>query len=96
VNIKRNAAILIAAGAVGALGIGGVVGAQADSGSNTPQHSKVSKETSDGDGEVPDAKEGSDGETNDDATDTGPDANPNEPGHQDASDGDGEIPDSQE
>jgi hypothetical protein len=81
-----------------------VVGAQADSGSNTPQHSKVSNDTSDGDGEVPDAEEGSDGETNDDATKTGPDANPNEPGHQDAtdakggeaSDGDGEVPDSQE
>jgi len=85
VNIKRNAAILIAAGAVGALGIGGVVGAHADSGS-TPSHSKVTHETSDGDGEVPDSQEGSDGETNDDATDTGPDANPNEPGHQDASD----------
>ena len=39
-----------------------------------------------GDGEQNDATENeqSDGERNDDATDQGPDANPNEPGHQDA------------
>jgi uncharacterized low-complexity protein len=98
-NIKRNTAVIVAAAAVGALGIGGVVTANADNGS-APQHKVTShQEKSDGDGEVPDAQEGSDGETNDDATDTSPDANPNEPGHQDASDtqgdGDGEVPDSQ-
>ena len=84
-KIKRNAAILIAAATVGALGAGGVISANADSGS--PSHGNVSNQ-------------GTDGETNDDATDTGPDANPNEPGHQDASDiqgdGDGEVPDAQE
>ncbi|MFT4262028.1 MAG: hypothetical protein QM572_01475 [Nocardioides sp.] len=105
-DIKRNFAVIAAAAIVGALGIGGVVTANADSGSSTPTPSKVTPDTSDGDGEVPDSQEteeGTDGETNDDATDTGPDANPNEPGHQDASDsatdtgdGDGEVPDSQE
>jgi hypothetical protein len=106
VNIKRNTAVIVAAATVGALGIGGLVAANADSGTS-PNHSRVTTHTekSDGDGEVPDSQEGSDGETNDDATDTGPDANPNEPGHQDASDnqgdteepdGAGEVPDSQE
>jgi hypothetical protein len=100
VNIKRNTAVMVAATAVGAIGIGGVVTANADNGS-APQDKVTSHhEKSDGDGEVPDAEEGSDGETNDDATDTGPDANPNEPGHQDPSDaqgdGDGEVPGSQE
>ena len=103
-SVKRNAAVIFAAATVGALGIGGVVSANADNGS-APRHEVTSHQhTSDGDGEVPDAQEGSDGETNDDAADTGPDANPNEPGHQDASDaqggeksdGDGEVPDAQE
>ncbi len=35
------------------------------------------------------ADDQADGEINDDASDTGPDANPNEPGHQDASDTEG-------
>ncbi len=65
---RRNAAVIAAAAVIGAVGIGGVVTAQADPG--TPAPSQV----------------GGDGETNDDATDTGPDANPDEPGHQDASD----------
>jgi hypothetical protein len=104
VNLKRNTAVIVAAATVGALGIGGVVAANADNGS-APQHQVTTHHAkSDGDGEVPDSQEGSDGETNDDATDTGPDANPNEPGHQDASDaqggekadGDGEVPDAQE
>ena len=73
VNIKRNTAVIVAAATVGALGIGGVVAANADNGSN-PSHSTTQNDQGDG-------------ETNDDATDTGPDANPNEPGHQDASDG---------
>jgi hypothetical protein len=96
-KLRRNAAIIAAASIIGAIGIGGVVTANADSGSGSGSQT----EKSDGDGEVPDAQENdaneanetgetaddqSDGETNDDATDTGPDANPNEAGHQDASD----------
>ncbi|MCW2842258.1 MAG: hypothetical protein JWN22_174 [Nocardioides sp.] len=96
-SLKRNAAVLTAAAVIGAVGIGGVMSANADS----PQHSggKTQVEQSDGDGEAPDSTEAAnDGETNDDATDVGPDANPNEPGHQDASDStaDGEAPDSTE
>ena len=105
-NLRRNAAVISAAAIIGALGIGGVMSAQADTPSGTTQ--QVSTNNGDGDGEVPDATEQeSDGETNDDATDVGPDANPNEPGHQDASDtrsgeveeagdGDGEVPDAAE
>jgi hypothetical protein len=94
---RRNAAVIAAAAIVGALGVGGVVSAQADSQGGTG-HSTVDQ--SDGDGEQNDATEAdndgeqndateveNDAETNDDASDTGPDANPNEPGHQDASDG---------
>ncbi len=100
-RLRRNAAILAAASIIGAVGIGGVVTAQADSGSGGGSGSHTT-EKSDGDGEVPDAQENdtneadegaedpsddaADGETNDDATDSGPDANPAEPGHQDASD----------
>ncbi len=96
---RRNAAVIAAASIVGALGIGGVMSAQADTTGGTSQSTTVDQ--SDGDGEQNDATEAendgdgeqndateaeNDGETNDDATDTGPDANPNEPGHQDASD----------
>jgi hypothetical protein len=80
-RLRRNAAVLIAASAIGALGIGGVVSAHADSSAPAPSHGSTS-DVSDGDGESAD-------ETNDDATDTGPDADPNEPGHQDASDATG-------
>ncbi len=80
---RRNAAIIGAASILAALGIGGVVTAQADQGSTGQQQSQVG----DGDGEQNDATEvESDAEVNDDATDQGPDADPNEPGHQDASD----------
>jgi hypothetical protein len=100
-RLRRNAAVIAAASIIGALGIGGVVTAHADNGSGGGSGSQTT-EKSDGDGEVPDAQENdaneqgegaedpsddaADGETNDDATDTGPDANPDEPGHQDASD----------
>ncbi len=81
-NLRRSAAVVAAAGIISAIGIGGVMSAQASS----PDHS----------GSDTSQTERSDVETNDDATDTGPDANPNEPGHQDASDagdGDGETAD---
>lgn len=98
-HLKRNLAVIAAASFIGAVGIGGVVTAQADS---TGGGSQTSIDSGDGDGEVPDAQEQgeqgqeADGETDDDATDVGPDADPNEPGHQDASDagdGDGEVDD---
>jgi len=97
--LRRNAAIIAAAAVVGGLGIGGVVTANADSTGPADNQSQV--EQSDGDGEQDDATEvesdgdgeqddatevESDGETDDDASDVGPDADPNEPGHQDASD----------
>ena len=82
---RRNAAVIAAAAIVGGLGIGGLATANADSGNTGPAPSQVHK--SDGDGEANDATEveGQEGaeETNDGA-DQGPDANPNEPGHQDA------------
>jgi len=97
VNIKRNTAVILAAATVGALGIGGVVTANADNGPTPTNH--VTTHDSQGDDQ-------GDGETDDDATDTGPDVDPNEPGHQDASDaqeeadekgdGDGEVPDAHE
>ena len=87
---RRNLAVLAAAAVVGSVGIGGVMNAQADNGDAPATNHSTTTDQGDGDG---------DGETNDDASDTGPDANPNEPGHQDASDatggdgGDGETND---
>jgi len=84
-NLKRNAAITGAVAILAALGVGGVVNAQASTHNPAPI-----VQQSDGDGEVDDATEveGSEGaegaeETND-GPNQGPDANPNEPGHQDA------------
>ena len=81
-NLKRNASIAGAAVILAALGIGGAVTAQASTNNPAPI-----VQQSDGDGEVDDATEveGSEGaeETND-GPNQGPDANPNEPGHQDA------------
>ena len=77
-NLKRNVAITGAAAILAALGLGGVVAAQA---SDNPT-SIVQQ--SDGDGEVDDATEVEGTEEADDGANQGPDANPNEPGHQDA------------
>ncbi|MDE0775826.1 MAG: hypothetical protein OSB43_06120 [Nocardioides sp.] len=83
--LRRNAAIIAAAAVVGGLGIGGVVTANADSSGSADNQGQVQR--SDGDGEQDDATEvESDGETDDHASDVGPDADPQEPGHQDASD----------
>ena len=76
-NLKRNAAITGAAAILAALGIGGAVTAQAA----TPNNPAPIVQQSDGDGEVDDAIEA---EEANDGADQGPDANPNEPGHQDA------------
>ena len=75
-NLKRNAAITGAAAILAALGIGGAVTAQASTNNPAPI-----VQQSDGDGEVNDATEV---EEANDGPDQGPDANPNEPGHQDA------------
>jgi hypothetical protein len=72
-NLKRNIAITSTAAILAAVGIGGTVAAQAAT--DSPTQSVVQ---SDGDGEVNDATEINDG------PDQGPDANPNQPGHQDA------------
>jgi hypothetical protein len=85
---RRNAAVLAAAAVVGGLGIGGLASANAHSGDTGPALRQVQpSEQSDGDGEADDATEveGTDGaEEANDGPDQGPDANPNEPGHQDA------------
>ena len=77
-NLKRNAAITGAAAILAAVGIGGVVTAQA----STDPPPVV--EQSDGDGEVEDSTEVEGAEEADDGPDQGPDADPNEEGHQDA------------
>lgn len=74
-NLKRNAAVVGAGAIIATLGLGGVMSAQASS-TPAPAHTQVQK-TSGGE------RAGETAETNDGA-DVGPDANPNEPGHQDA------------
>lgn len=71
-SIKRGVAVAGSAAVIAVLGLGGVMSANADTTTPTnPSSSQV--EQSDGDGEVAD----------DDAN-VGPDADPNEAGHQDA------------
>jgi hypothetical protein len=83
-NLRRNAA-LTGAAALAAFGIGGAVTAHASTNDPAPI-----VQQSDGDGEVDDAAEsegpeGAEGaEEASDGPDQGPDANPDEPGHQDA------------
>src|SRR6478609_2472001 len=55
-RFRRNAAVIAAASIVGALGIGGLVGANAADNGSSGSH-RSSTEKSDGDGEVPDAQE---------------------------------------
>lgn len=81
-KLNRTAAVVGTAAVLAALGLGGAVtAAQADT---NPAPSTV--QTSDGDGEVNDATEGTETESQEaeDGPNQGPDANPNEPGHQDA------------
>ncbi len=78
-NLKRNAAIAGAAAILAALGIGGAVTAQATTNDPAPI-----VQQSDGDGEADDATEVEGAEETNDGPNQGPDANPNEPGHQDA------------
>ena len=87
-NLKRDAAVIAGSAVIAALGIGGVMNAQADP--PTPSQGQQT-DTSDGDGEVPDGLEAqneADGAEADDGPNVGPDADPNEPGHQDADDAD--------
>ena len=82
---RRNAAVLAAAAVVGGLGIGGLATANATSGDTGPAPSQVQPvDQSDGDGEANDATEIEGAEEANDGPDQGPDANPDEPGHQDA------------
>lgn len=78
-NLKRNIAITSTAAILAAVGIGGTVAAQATT--DSPMQSVVQ---SDGDGEVNDAAEAEGATETNDGPNQGPDANPNEPGHQDA------------
>jgi hypothetical protein len=70
-NIRRNAAVIAATAVIGTVGIGGVMAAQADTTPKAPAGSSVQSGPA-GDEETADGP------------DQGPDANPNEPGHQDA------------
>jgi len=78
-NLKRNVAITGAAAILAALGIGGVVTAQASTHTPAPV-----VQPADADGEVGDATEVEGVEEANDGPNQGPDANPSEPGHQDA------------
>jgi type IV secretory pathway TrbF-like protein len=78
-NPKRAAAIGSVAAILTAFGIGGAVTAHA----STDQQAPIVQQ-SDGDGEANDATEAPETEEANDGPDQGPDANPNEPGHQDA------------
>jgi hypothetical protein len=72
-NLKRNAAVTGAAAILAALGIGGAVTAQASTNDPAP----IVQQSDD-------ATEVEGTEEADDGANQGPDANPNEPGHQDA------------
>ena len=67
-HLKRNVAMIASTAVLGTIGVGGLMAAHADS-SPAPAHSSVQTSGTT--------------ETNDGA-DQGPDANPNQPGHQDA------------
>ena len=67
-NLKRNVALVGSTAAIAAVGLGGVMSAQADT-SSTPSTSQSDT-----------AQESTETE---DGPNQGPDANPNEPGHQD-------------
>ncbi len=70
-NLKRGAAVIGATAVIAAAGLGGVMSAQATP-SNGPDKTSVEEPESSEVAEV------------DDGPNQGPDANPNEPGHQDA------------
>ncbi len=94
---RRNAAVLAAAAVVGGLGIGGLAAANATSGDTGPAPSQVQPANqSDGDGEAIDATEvegAEEAEEAEDGPDQGPDANPDQPGHQDTNQGPDANPD---
>lgn len=77
-NLKRNAAITGAAAILAVLGLGGAIAAQA-SDTTAPI-----VQQSDRAGEAGDATQVKGAEEVNDGPDQGPDADPNEPGHQDA------------
>lgn len=73
-NLKRNGAVVGASAVIAALGLGGVMSAQA-SPTPTPAPSHVQQAVGESSGETPSESDG---------PNVGPDVNPNEPGHQDA------------
>lgn len=88
-NLRRNAAVVGGTAVITALGLGGVMSAQADT-ATTPSSPAVQR--SDGTPIDPDqttrerSTEKPEVEQPEDGPDKGPDADPNEPGHQDADD----------
>ena len=78
-NIKRNVAVIGAGAVIAGFGIGGVMTAQAATSTQGSDTSVVQTDTRKGEG-----PEGTEAAESDDGPDVGPDANPNEPGHQDA------------
>ena len=72
-NIKRNVALVGASTVIAAFGVGGVMTAQASPG----EGSGTSRSTSV-------VEQDNEATETDDGPNVGPDANPNEPGHQDA------------
>ncbi len=104
-NLKRNVAIAASAGVIAALGFGGVMSANADTGPAPSEGQEVSDGPNvgqDADANEPGHQDASDAgdaaeesteseSASDDGPNVGPDANANEPGHQDAGDaGDGD------
>ena len=79
-NLKRNTAITGAAAILATLGISGAVTAQASTNAPAP----IVQQS---DGEVDDATEVEGAEEANDGPDQGPDANPDQPGHQDTDQG---------
>ena len=81
-NLKRNVALIGSTAVIAAAGLGGITTAQADNSTNPTQSSDRSqssdKDEKDEKGEKGEVEEAEDGPNQ------GPDANKNEPGHQDA------------
>ena len=73
-NLKRNGAVVGAGAVIAALGLGGVMSAQADT-NPTPAPSQTQQIADESPGESSSESDG---------PDVGPDVNPSEPGHQDA------------
>ncbi len=90
-NIKRSTAIVGAGAIIAVFGVGGAMTAHASTGQDAGSTSVVQT------GTEKEAPEGSEAAETDDGPNVGPDANPNEPGHQDADEsGEAEGPEGSE